>query len=218
MIPEEIGRKYDKVAAWWDARHRDSLYGMAALENALAWRTDGKRALDVGCGSGGRMIRRLLAAGYEVTGIDVSPKMIALARANHPEAEFHLGDFMEWEGGRGFDLIVAWDSLFHLPAASQASAIGKLSRCLGDGGILLHTFGDAVGDHEDLSFRDPEGGQFGELDNDLFGYGGIGVEGVRRALEANGCTVLELELDQPPGPHAFAIARQELRALAHWVD
>lgn len=213
MTPEEMGRKYDKVAAWWDARHRDSVYGLAALERALERRSRPGRALDVGCGSGGRMIRRLLEAGYGVAGIDVSPKMIELARGNHPEVEFHLGDFMEWEDSRGFDLVVAWDSLFHLPSGWQAAAIRKLSHHLADGGILLFSFGDAVGDHEDLSFRDPDGGQFGDLENDLFGYGAIGIEGVRRALEANVCLVLEMELDQPPGPHAFAIARQELRAV-----
>lgn len=213
MTPEEIGRKYDKVAAWWDAAHRDSTYGIAALERALGKRSRGGRALDVGCGSGGRMIRLLREAGYEVTGIDVSPKMIDIARTNHPDAVFHLADFLSWNVEGRFDLVVAWDSLFHLPAASQAVAIKKLSFLLGEGGVLLHSFGDATGDHEDLSFRDPAGGQVGELDNDLFGYGGIGIDGVRRALEANGCRCLELELDQPPGPHAYVIARQEIGAV-----
>jgi hypothetical protein len=53
----------------------------------------------------------------------------------------------------------------------------------------------------------------GDLDNDLFGYGSIGIDGVRRALEANGCQGLELVLDQPPGPHAYAIARREIGVL-----
>lgn len=159
------------------------------------------------------MIRRLQEAGYEVTGIDVSPKMIDLARTNHPDAVFHLADFLSCDVEGRFDLVVAWDSLFHLPAASQAVAIKKLSFLLGEGGVLLYSFGDTTGDHEDLSFRGPAGGQVGELDNDLFGYGSIGIEGVRRALEANGCQCLELELDQPPGPHAYVVAQQELLAV-----
>lgn len=213
MTPEEIGRKYDKVAAWWDAAHRDSSYGIAALERALGKRSRSGKALDVGCGSGGRMIRRLQEAGYDVTGIDVSPRMIDIARTNHPDAVFHLADFLSWNVEGRFNLVVAWDSLFHLPAGSQASAIAKLSCLLGDGGILLYSFGDVTGDHEDLSFRDPAGGQVGDLDNDLFGYGSIGIDGVRRALEANGCQCLDLELDQPPGPHAYVIARQEIGGL-----
>lgn len=213
MTPEEIGRKYDKVAAWWDRMHRDSTYGIAALERAVGKRGAGGKALDVGCGSGGRMIRRLAEAGYDVTGIDVSSKMLDIARKNHPEVAFLLSDFLAWTSTGRYDLVVAWDSLFHLPASRQASALEKLSRLLNDGGILLFSFGDATGDHEDLSFRDPAGGQVGDLDNDLFGYGSLGIDGVRRALDANGCRCLELELDQPPGPHAYVIARQEIGAV-----
>jgi SAM-dependent methyltransferase len=48
----------------------------------------GQRVLDVGCGSG-LLARALLAEGYAVSGVDASPAMIELARAQAPGGDFH---------------------------------------------------------------------------------------------------------------------------------
>lgn len=48
----------------------------------------GQRVLDVGCGSG-LLVRALLAEGYVASGIDASPAMIELARAQAPGGDFH---------------------------------------------------------------------------------------------------------------------------------
>src|SRR5262249_47758601 len=50
---------------------------------------EGARVLDIGCGTG-----RLLAAlkPSHGVGIDLSPRMIEIARSQHPELEFHVGD------------------------------------------------------------------------------------------------------------------------------
>jgi len=61
--PPDIGQQYDAIAEWW---HSD--YGVAALERVLGFAAKGGRALDVGCGAGGRLIRRLEARGFDVTG------------------------------------------------------------------------------------------------------------------------------------------------------
>jgi SAM-dependent methyltransferase len=47
----------------------------------------GQRVLDVGCGSG-LLARALLGEGYAVAGVDASPAMIELARAQAPGADF----------------------------------------------------------------------------------------------------------------------------------
>jgi SAM-dependent methyltransferase len=50
---------------------------------------DRAHVLDVGCGSG-LLVRRLLDAEFEVTGIDASPAMVDLARSGVPGARFEV--------------------------------------------------------------------------------------------------------------------------------
>lgn len=54
------------------------------------------RVVDLGCGSG-QTARRLLDAGYEVTGIDQSPAMIERARSRAPEADLRVATFADAE-------------------------------------------------------------------------------------------------------------------------
>lgn len=50
--------------------------------------------IDLGCG-GGLWARRLADVGYEVSGVDISADMIALARKLVPEGTFRIGSFMD---------------------------------------------------------------------------------------------------------------------------
>lgn len=208
MDSDQIGKKYDKVAEWWNKNHLHSSYGLQQIEKAIAFTEIKNAALDVGCGSGGRVIRLLEAHGFQVTGVDVSQKMLDIARRNHPGAEFHLSGIEQWENHRLFDLVVAWDSIFHIEAIRQADVIRKLTRKLQSRGILIYTFGDTCGDIEDLSFSSG-GKQHGDLDNDYFGYGSIGINANLKALIDCGCKCLHLELDQFPRNHAYIIAQKQ---------
>lgn len=208
MEPVIIGKKYDKVAKWWDNRHRGSSYGLKPLQRAIGYCKNHRTALDVGCGSGGRMIFTILECGFEVTGVDVSRKMLDLARKNHPEVSFELSDINSWQTIKKFDLIVAWDSIFHLPADMQEPVVSKLCSYLEPDGILVYTFGDGFGDHEDLSFMDGNVKQVGELNDDLFGYGTIGIYENLRVLKENECKCMHLEIDQYPGRHVYVIGKK----------
>ena len=74
--------------------------------------TEGLRVADLGCGTG-----RLLAAlkpAYGV-GVDISPAMIDVARRNHPDLEFVIGDIEDpaviASLGAPFDVIVLSDTI-----------------------------------------------------------------------------------------------------------
>ncbi len=198
MNPVELGKRYDRLAQWWQEQHKDSQYGLPALERALAFAADGGNALDVGCGCGGRMIRTLQRRGFAVTGIDVSENMVELARRNHPDEHFIATDAGEWQTPEKFDFILAWDSIFHLPLLRQRPVIDKLCGWLKPDGVIMYSFGNAVGEHTD-TWRD-----------DTFYYSSIGVVGNLAALIENRMTVMHLELDQYPESHAFVIARNTL--------
>nr|WP_298895950.1 class I SAM-dependent methyltransferase [uncultured Altererythrobacter sp.] len=67
----------------------------------------GARVLDVGCGSGLPIARKLVSAGLVVTGIDTTPEFCELARRNVPSGTFLEMDMREFEFPQRFDGIVA---------------------------------------------------------------------------------------------------------------
>lgn len=193
MEPTVLGKKYDKIARWWHDMHHDSTYGVAQLERALNFCLQPGSALDVGCGAGGRFIRLLQERGFSITGIDVSEEMIRLATANHPGENFFVQDICTWDTVNQYNLIIAWDSIFHLPLAMQKPVLGKLCDLLADGGVLIYTFGDAVGEHTD------------QWHDDTFHYSSIGISANLRLLADAGITCTHLELDQWPLSHVYII-------------
>ena len=82
------GDKWADMANRIDAAH-------AEVTQALVERAGirpGAHVLDVGCGAG-TSVRRFLAAGAQVTGLDLAPRLIAHARASLPEGA--QADFIE---------------------------------------------------------------------------------------------------------------------------
>jgi SAM-dependent methyltransferase len=194
MHPRETGRRYDAVAAQVDAVLCESTYGVSFPERAISYCKLRGAALDVGCGSGGRMIDRLLKAGFHVTGIEVSRGMLDIAKARHPSVEFVHDDVTEWTPSRSFDLVLAWDSIFHLPYASHTPVLGKLCACLADGGVLLF----------------PAGGIDGEIVGTThgreLGYSSLSEVALVQLLRDYDCAPLLMQRDQYPLHHVVIIA------------
>ena len=80
------------------------------------------RVVDLGCGSG-IWAKELANAGYQVIGVDISPAMIELARQRVPNAEFHVGSFVE----------------FRAPACRAITALGEVFNYLFDPRNSLRT-------------------------------------------------------------------------------
>lgn len=196
MKPSDIGQQYDEIAAWWNDRQFASDYGIAQVKRALSFAARGGAALDVGCGSGGRLVKLMEDGGFDVTGVDASAEMISLARANHPDGAFIQVDISDWDTDARFDFILAWDCLFHLPLDRQKPVLSKLCRLLSEDGVLIHTFGDAIGEHTD-TWRGQE-----------FHYSSIGISQNIDVLRENGMSILHLELDQFPEKHVYAISKK----------
>lgn len=202
----DIGKKYDKIATWWNSNVAFSKRGLKEVELILNLAKGGKSALDVGCGSGGRVIQMLTDAGFQVTGIDVSRKMVDLARLQHPLCTFLTEDIRSLETKEVFDLIIAWDSIWHIPSNEHKGVLKKLCGLLSPGGVLAYTFGDDEGDKKDLSFKDNSGRQMGDLDNDYFNYGSIGVYENISEMRTNGMKISYFaHLNDGP---AFLIAKK----------
>lgn len=195
-MKHNIGEQYDKIAQWWHDYHLESDYGLKQIDKAISYSKGGGSALDVGCGSGGRIVKKLEDHGFNVTGVDAAPRMIEMAKANHTSAQFFLADICTWDSNEKYDLIVAWDSIFHLPLSMHSQVLSKLCGLLKQNGILIYTFGDDHGEHES------------DWHNDKFYYSSIGIEGNLKVIMKNNCEVRHLELDQYPDKHVFIIVKK----------
>ena len=92
--------------------------------------------LHLGCGAGGNdyTFKRY----YQVTGIDVSEKMLEIARDLNPEADYHLGDMRTIELGEFFDVVVAPESIDYMRTEDELySAMMTAQKNLKPGGLFL---------------------------------------------------------------------------------
>lgn len=194
MKPSKIGERYDQIAHLWQ-QDTPATYGVTALQRAIKFACEKGPALDVGCGSEGRFLRILFDSGFEPEGLDVSARMIELARERQPEAAFHHSDITEWQPPKDYTFISAWDSTFHLPLADQKPVMEKLCNALLPGGVLLFTCGGG-----------PAGEISGNFHNLDFGYSTLGVPAFLSILNEHGCGCRHLEYDQHPENHVVIIA------------
>lgn len=99
---------------------------------------------DVGCGPG-HVTAHLAALGLDVAGVDLSPKMIDVARRQYPDLRFSVGSMTALDLPDGaLGGLVAWWSIFHLPPEVLPAVFAEFRRVLVPGGQLL--IGFHVGD------------------------------------------------------------------------
>ena len=187
MTPEQVAASYNQIAHQWV---EVSTYGFAQIERAVAFVENKGVALDVGCGAG-RCLGILTRHGFRTDGIDSSTAMIGLARDRHPEARLFHADICRWELPRSYDLIVAWDSVWHVPLGQQEAVLTKLCRGLAAGGVLVFTTGgtDAPSEKQDSRMGPP------------MYHAALGIPKALQVLAEAGCTCRHLEYDQYPELH-----------------
>ena len=131
---------FDKCAPTWDAEMiRDDAIIGTILDNAGLH--GGEKVLDVACGTGvliGDYLARNVAS---VTGVDISPEMIRLAREkfSDPRVRFLCGDVESIDLPSDFDTVVVYNAFPHFP--DPAALIARLSRLLRSGGTLTVAHG-----------------------------------------------------------------------------
>lgn len=116
------------------------------IEAFAAYLPAGASVLDAGCGTGEPIARRLVEAGFAVTGIDATPAFLAAARERLPQGVFINGDLRGFDLARSFDGVIAWHTLFHLSPDEQRASLPRLARHCKTGGMLMFTAGDKAGE------------------------------------------------------------------------
>jgi SAM-dependent methyltransferase len=198
LTPSEIAGSYDSLAGQWASETFPRENGIRQHERAIAFAKQRRRALDVGCGSSGRIIDLLLKHGFDAEGLDVSLRMVELAKRRHPDVEIHQADICEWQLPREYDLISAWDSLWHVPLPQQEHVLAKLCNALSPGGVLIFSMGglDAPSEKVDSAM------------GPRMYYSSLGIPDTLRLLSDAGCVCRHLEYDQYPESHVYVIAQR----------
>ena len=97
--------------------------------------------LDVGCGPGNHSkYLYSLNNSYQITGIDLSEKMIELARKNAPSCNFIKGDIRSLDTNIKYDAVLASFCIVHLSNNEMVEFIKKLSLLLNNRGCLYLSF------------------------------------------------------------------------------
>ncbi|MEU2959052.1 class I SAM-dependent DNA methyltransferase [Streptomyces albidoflavus] len=151
---EETRTSYDTVATSYADLTRHLLDETPEERAVLALFADLVRAqgggpvADVGCGTG-RITAHLHQLGLDAFGIDLSPRMIGVARRDHPGLRFDLGSMTDLTlADASMTGLVAWYSLIHVPDDEIGSVLAHFQRVLRPGGPLLLSF--HVGDESRL--------------------------------------------------------------------
>ncbi len=139
--PERILEAYDREARDWARLRNRSLWEAPALRDCVAGRARPLDILDLGCGSGQPIAEWFLRRGHRVTGVDGAPGMIAEFRARLPAAEAMLADMRGLALGRRFDVMVAFNSFFHLSPSDQRDMFPVFAAHAAPGARLLFTTG-----------------------------------------------------------------------------
>ena len=99
----------------------------------------GKRVLDVGCGTG-FFTDYYLGRGAQVTGLDITSASIERLRARFPRASFVLADVSEASLEERYDVVNAFDVLYHITDDDRwGAAVRNLAAAVAPGGVLLVT-------------------------------------------------------------------------------
>jgi len=146
-------RAFDEIGARYDEAFPHKEGQVEAVEWLLPRLPARARVLDVGCGTGVPTARRLAAAGHRVTGVDLSPVMVGLARKNVPAAEFEVADILEAPIDPGmFDAATAFFSLLMLRRADIPKALAILHEAIAPDGQLLLAMVEADLDDTPIPF------------------------------------------------------------------
>ncbi len=112
MNKTDIINFFDSCAPWWDS---DMIRNEKIIENILD--NSGVKAnaniLDIACGTGVLFpdyIKRNVAS---VTAVDISPKMVKIAKEKYPELEIICGDAENYKFSKKYDVVMVYNAFPH---------------------------------------------------------------------------------------------------------
>jgi len=124
---------YDQIYHFKDYR-KDVGYVVAEIRARLP---DAGAVLDTACGTGNHI--EVLKDDFEVEGLDLSARMLEIARRKHPGIQFHEASMIDFDLGRAYDVVTClFRSIAYVRSVENLrSAIGAMARHVRPGGLLM---------------------------------------------------------------------------------
>lgn len=198
MNPAQTGKNYDTITDLWSDDRFNMKNGIDQHKRAITFVESRGKALDVGCGRTGRIMELLENEGFQPEGLDVSEKMITLARSRNPKWKFYHEDICTYQLSEKYEFISAWDSIWHIPLDDQVCVISKLAIALSLNGVMIFSFGgvNEPGDHTDDTM------------GPAMYYSSLGTNGFIQVFLDNGCTIKHLEFDRRSELHTYIVVQK----------
>ena len=211
-LPEdlEMVRSGYDLAAGRYAAARDLFRNEPHLDRFIELLPPPAAVLDIGCGSGVPVARYLVQRGYEVTGFDIAPRQIELARAQVPGASFEVRNMLDLEPDElEADGLVSLYAVFHTPRICHGELLSRFGSFVRPGGALLLTMGANEWEGTESDFHGVE----------MF-WSHYDANTNRKLVEAAGFDIKYAEIDERGGeahqvilairrsPHASPLAAQ----------
>ncbi len=128
---------YDQLAPTYDENRFANSYGRylhrqeTAVLNQYLGPPAGRAVLDLACGTGRFM-------DYCTIGADLSPEMVAVAKAKHPTKNFAVENALNTRfGHESFDAVICFHLLMHLNATDLEAFLLEAARITKTGGTLI---------------------------------------------------------------------------------
>ena len=133
-----VEKGYDKIADWYyqdRLKTRGTLRFLKKIKKDLP--KEGK-VLDIGCGVGYPVAKHFDKEGYSVTGIDISSKMLKIAKEKIPNAKFLKKDMLEMKfPDNSFDIVISILSILHISKKYHKKLFKNIYRILKPNGRII---------------------------------------------------------------------------------
>lgn len=130
----EMAQYYDRIYSFKDyAAETEKLIGWIKLHQ----HSNGKRLLDVACGTGRHL--ELLSKSFDAEGLDFSPELLELAEERNPAMTFHCADMRTFNLSSSYDIITClFSSIGYMGTIEDLEkAVANMARHLVPGGVLI---------------------------------------------------------------------------------
>ena len=146
ITEEEVRKTYDRIALIYDKKRKEKLiyndYNEVPATLSFLRNIRGKKILDLGCGSG-IYTKILKQRGANVYGVDISPKMIELAKKNVKGVDFKVGTVYKLPyNSETFDIVLA--SLVVHYFSNLNKALREIRRVLKKNGVFIFSSDNPV--------------------------------------------------------------------------